>query len=222
MESVRSLRELFASLSGGATQGADPAAVLAAGGHGELPDHLVAEAIGSYADTAPVEVAEHLSGYVVAHSAASGLSIPDWHPGDGLALLVSAPQPGPGHDQPDGLVTSPVVGSEQTAHLDRHHDGTASLHERAADLDFGRGHEPDQPVAAHTVTAGFEPDQDAGTEHELHPVAWTVPELEQPVHQVDDVSDEQEHHHWADHESAHPLELPDHDAGDGFHPGAGA
>ena len=38
---------------------ADPAEVLRASGHADLPDGLVAEAVVSYADTAPIEVAEH-------------------------------------------------------------------------------------------------------------------------------------------------------------------
>jgi hypothetical protein len=95
MEQVRSLREVFASMSHGS---ADPAAALAEGGHGDLPGHLVTEAIISYADTAPVAVAEHLAPFVVAHSAVpSAVPGDDLHPDtgsglhDGFALLASAP-----------------------------------------------------------------------------------------------------------------------------------
>jgi len=93
LEQVRSLRELFASMSHGST---DPATALAASGHADLPGHLVTEAIISYADSAPVEVAEHLQPYVVANSA---VPAPEGHPApgaelhDGFALLTSAPVP---------------------------------------------------------------------------------------------------------------------------------
>jgi hypothetical protein len=69
MTSARPLRDVFADLlgdAGGARP--DPAAALAAAGHPDLPPQLVAEAVVSYADTAPVEVAEHLAPYVTAHS----------------------------------------------------------------------------------------------------------------------------------------------------------
>jgi hypothetical protein len=69
MTGARPLKDVFADLLGGG-DGArpDPEAALAAAGHPDLPPELVAEAVVSYADTAPVEVAEHLSPYVIAHS----------------------------------------------------------------------------------------------------------------------------------------------------------
>jgi hypothetical protein len=97
MTQVRPLRDVFDELAGeqpaGAGPAADPAVVLAGSGHGELPEQLVAEAIVSYADTAPVEVAAHLAPFVTAHSAVPlddpAVALPD--PASGLDLLVTAP-----------------------------------------------------------------------------------------------------------------------------------
>lgn len=96
MASARPLHELLAGLSGDpdAAQG-DPEAYLAAHGHSDLPADLVAEAVVSYADTAPVEVAEHLAPYVTAHSAVPTGEAPeqDWY-----GLLATAPDPDPAPD----------------------------------------------------------------------------------------------------------------------------
>jgi hypothetical protein len=95
MDPARPLRDVFTDLTGDAGAGAaqDPAAVLAASGHPDLPDTLVAEAIVSYADTAPPEVAEHLAPYVMANSAVPAAdptaSEPD--PSSWLDLLAGAP-----------------------------------------------------------------------------------------------------------------------------------
>ena len=95
MDPARPLRDVFTDLTGDAGAGAaqDPAAALAASGHPDLPDTLVAEAIVSYADTAPPEVAEHLAPYVMANSAVPAAdpaaSEPD--PSSWLDLLASAP-----------------------------------------------------------------------------------------------------------------------------------
>jgi hypothetical protein len=72
---------------------ADRDAVLRDNGHGDLPGGLVAEAVVSYADTAPVEVAEHLAPFVTAHSVvpADGLAAVDPDPATGLDLLATAP-----------------------------------------------------------------------------------------------------------------------------------
>lgn len=68
MTEVRPLRELLADLVGAADTHADgPTAYLAAHGH-DLPPDLVAEAVVSFADTAPPEVAEHLAPFVTAHT----------------------------------------------------------------------------------------------------------------------------------------------------------
>jgi hypothetical protein len=86
-----SLREVFDELAGGGD--ADPAEALADRGYGELPDPLLSEAIVSYADTAPVEVAEHLAPFVMVHSAVPVDRVDEVPAGDGLALLATAPEP---------------------------------------------------------------------------------------------------------------------------------
>ena len=101
MDSVRPLRDLLDELAGdpaAAAAGADPEAYLQAHGHPGLPPDLLAEALVSYAHTAPPEVAEHLSPFVIAHS-----GVPDLEDGDtaagagagdvvhGFALLAGAP-----------------------------------------------------------------------------------------------------------------------------------
>src|SRR4051794_4956964 len=133
-EPTLSLRELFASMSHG---GADPAAALAQAGHGDLPGHLVTEAIINYADSAPVEVAEHLSPYVVANSA---VPAPDGHPypvtelHDGFSLLSSAPEPvdTDATDDPFEVhhdVDHPALDDASHAvDIDGLHDGLHALH----------------------------------------------------------------------------------------------
>ena len=67
MAAARSLHEIIAGLTGDAGTSGDLAAVLHAGGHTDLPEDLLAEAVISFADTAPAEVAEHLAPFVMAH-----------------------------------------------------------------------------------------------------------------------------------------------------------
>lgn len=122
MTDARPLREVFDALAGAAgaftDRAGDPAQVLAGSGHGDLPDQLVAEAIVSYADTAPVEVAAHLAPFVTAHGAvpraAGGAEVPD--PASGLDLLATAPTGPPmaallPGDQPQ-LGDEPLPGDE--------------------------------------------------------------------------------------------------------------
>ena len=82
MEPARPLREVFAELAGTGSTG-DPGGLLR-----DLPDELVAEAVVSYAETAPVEIAEHLASFVSAHSAvgSEAPAVEDW-----LDLLATAP-----------------------------------------------------------------------------------------------------------------------------------
>jgi hypothetical protein len=115
MASARPLRDVFSELAAsGPGAGAD--AVLAAHGHGELPEGLVAEAVVSYADTAPVEVAEHLAPFVMAHSPVYP-AVTD--PGSWLDVLTTAPE---------ALDAEPEVALPE-----------AVLDVDPADLDFGGG-----------------------------------------------------------------------------------
>lgn len=88
MASARPLREVFADLVGAPSATGDPAALLRDQGHDGLPDDLVAEAVVSFADTAPIEVAEQLAPFVTAHSGVGDEPVPTsgW-----LDLLGSAP-----------------------------------------------------------------------------------------------------------------------------------
>jgi hypothetical protein len=106
MTEVRPLREVFADSAG--QHNADPAELLAAHGHPDLPEELVAEAVVSYADTAPAEVAEHLAPFVIQHG-----PMPTGEPSDTpwFDLLSTAPEPAPsGLDSPQetlGLADDP-------------------------------------------------------------------------------------------------------------------
>jgi hypothetical protein len=103
MEPVRPLRDLFDDLAnrpaGAAGEGldghgGDPLAALPDAGHPDLPDDLLAEALVSYAATAPPQVAEQLGPFVTAHSGVPAVTddypmdLPD--PAEGLGLLDGA------------------------------------------------------------------------------------------------------------------------------------
>jgi hypothetical protein len=175
MEPVHPLRELFAELAADAVPqrsgpGEDPSGLLARYGYGDLPDELLTEAIVNYAASAPVEVAEQLAPFVVAHSAVP--SRPDRElpeidservastVGHGLALLsgVTAPPAddphgGYGHDPAalDAGLHDPLV-AHDPAGLDAGLDVSAgpggAPHAATHDLDFGHG-----SAAATTATA---------------------------------------------------------------------
>jgi hypothetical protein len=92
MATARPLRDVFADVTGDeAARASDPAEFLRSSGHEDLPDTLVAEAVTSYADTAPVEVAEHLSQYVMSNSAVPGIGA-DVDPSSWLEALAGAPE----------------------------------------------------------------------------------------------------------------------------------
>jgi hypothetical protein len=75
----------------------DRQATLDEAGHPDLPDALVAEAVVSYADTAPYQVAEHLAPFVTAHGAVRLQESPGGEAdlSHGLHLLATAPETGP-------------------------------------------------------------------------------------------------------------------------------
>lgn len=131
------IREVFDELAGGGD--ADPADALADRGYGELPEPLLSEAIVSYADTAPVEVAEHLSPFVMVHSAVPVDLAAEAAASDGLALLASAPEPIVLDDPDPGAVpaTGQETGQQDTGGPeidDLSYDGGLAL-----DFDFGQG-----------------------------------------------------------------------------------
>lgn len=136
MSSARPLHELLAGLVGDADAArahGDPQAYLAVNGHPDLPADLVAEAVVSYADTAPVEVAEHLAPYVTTHSAVPSADPPaeGW-----FDLLTTAPTEDTDLD-PD---LAPAGGGDHLGDHDHDHDpGHDPGHGPGPGLDFGSG-----------------------------------------------------------------------------------
>lgn len=128
------LEELLADDVARQAHAADPAGVLGDAGHGDLPGDLVAEAIVSFADTAPFEVAEHLAPFVTAHSVVPAADGEPPAASAGLDLLATAP---------DSLDGSGVDGLEPPPDWTVPGDGEAQPDTAApplpVDLGFGRG-----------------------------------------------------------------------------------
>ncbi|MEV0900024.1 hypothetical protein [Actinoplanes sp. NPDC049802] len=138
------LRDVFAGLAG---PGRDPGDFLR-----ELPEELVAEAVVSYADTAPAEVAEHLAPFVSAHSAVGGhdqAGDPGW-----LELLATAPvEAEPEIDETDlGFGTGADTVGEPTGLFDE--DAVEITHEELPD--FGTAETGLEAGAETTVEAGMD------------------------------------------------------------------
>jgi hypothetical protein len=165
MTEARPLREVFADLADSpGPPSTDPAELLAAHGHPDLPAELVAEAVVSYADTVPPEVAEHLAPYVMAHGPIPTGEVADtpW-----TELLATAPEPELSElDSPD---VTDVVDADPADGLDFGAGATPEAigeHVEAADL-------PDDTVTEHHAgpagDLGWEPatDEDAGAEQQV-------------------------------------------------------
>jgi hypothetical protein len=218
MPPARPLRDVFAGLSGtGDGSGADarsPDALLAEAGHPQLPAGLVAEAVVSYADTAPIEVAEHLAPYVMAHSAVptdlvEDVDQPSWH-----EMLSGAPDPaGIGHLPPDDDQPGTGIAGE-TPHS---WFGSGATHD-GVDLDFGQGATgtdaaagPDHGMhAAHPAALGDGP---GGGHHgqayhgDQHVLDVLTPFDDPPPH------GDQAHHGYLEDGHVHDSQ-PHHDHGD--------
>jgi hypothetical protein len=158
MATARPLRDVFADLVGDPdASGTDPAELLREQGHDDLPDALVAEAVTSFADTAPIEVAEHLSPYVMANSAVPGVA-GEVAPGAWLSTLAEAPAvtadpAGLDPDQPAGPDASPDGA------------GVAGPADDPFSLDFGGGTGEDptsvaEPPAGPELATGVPDDLD--------------------------------------------------------------
>jgi hypothetical protein len=143
MATARPLRDVFADATGDeAARASDPAELLRANGHEDLPDTLVAEAVTSYADTASVEVAEHLSPYVMANSAVPGVET-EIDPSSWLEALSTAPEMLAATVDPAaaGLDQEPLYEPDATAP-----DGASVDGGYALDLDFGFGEAAENAV----------------------------------------------------------------------------
>jgi hypothetical protein len=188
MTPARPLHELLTDLVGdaGPAQG-DPQEYLSANGHPDLPPELVAEAVVSYADTAPVEVAEQLAPYVTAHSAvpAGEEQSADW-----FDLLTTAPtgelEADPGLDD---LSSSDSEGPDPDTDADP-----------GPEFDFGTGSADllDEPLES---TAPVEPATSTGSSTSDDSAA--------------EVADDDESRAWTDLEPADPaLDTDDSDDSD--------
>jgi hypothetical protein len=89
MSSVRPLKDVFTDAVG-AGDAAAVAELLSAGGHADLPPELVAEAVVSFADGAPPQVAEALAPFVWAYGPVPAEDAPDVDPDGWLGLLAGA------------------------------------------------------------------------------------------------------------------------------------
>lgn len=163
MDAARPLRDVFAELASDESARhayrSDPQGFLRANGHGELPSGLVAEAVVSYADLAPLETAEHLAPVVAAHSAVplDGTGLGDDEgmndPFAGLDLLASAP-------------AAPAASAvfEEGAEMDDGGGTPDSTSDDDLDVRFGEG-DPDaldHPGAGESVDVVEELDELAG------------------------------------------------------------
>jgi hypothetical protein len=122
---ARPLKDVFAGLVGDPSAGVD---ALAAAGH-DLPADLIAEAVVSFAGTAPAEVAEHLAPFVTANS---GVPTEDAGSDDWFDLLATAPDPDADEDLDDGTVIDDAAPEAQAA---------------IGELEFGAGADADDPDA---------------------------------------------------------------------------
>ncbi len=147
MDDVRPLHQVFSALAGTEAE-PDPGALGPAARGLDLPDDLLTEAIISFADTAPAEVAAHLAPFVTAHSPIAAVDPAEpaelWDAAQGLGLLAGAPT---------GLALSEPYAPERLDPL----DGLDGLAEPAVDfgpgaatpevLDLGFGYGDHQPAA---------------------------------------------------------------------------
>jgi hypothetical protein len=122
---ARPLKDVFTDLVGDPSAGAD---ALAAAGY-DLPADLVAEAVVSFAGTAPAEVAEHLAPFVTANS---GVPTDDAGTDDWFDLLATAPEStAPDLDMDEELDDGAVL------------DAAPAAHAGIGELEFGAGADAD-------------------------------------------------------------------------------
>ncbi len=169
MSSTRPLHELLADLAGDGDAGrahGDPEAYLAANGHAGLPPDLVAKAVVSYADTAPVEVAEHLAPFVTTHSAVPADEPPsdDWY--DLLTTAPAAPA--------DDLDPDPGLDPDQDPDLSDDAPWSPD-DDPGPGLDFGTGSADDLDAPADADDSATDDDQSPAGTHDqpAREAAWT-------------------------------------------------
>ncbi|MFV2109061.1 MULTISPECIES: hypothetical protein [unclassified Micromonospora] len=216
MAPARSLHEIFAGLPGDAAAHSDVAAVLDANGYADLPPELLAQAVVSFADTAPAEVAEHLAPFVTAHSQVGGDgTVPD-ELASPLDLLATAPAPAfdaampddPAFDGPDldglGLDAAPPDGPGFDTPAGFDDPGFAAG--PGMDAAFGRGDGPSvddrEPATVEPFPAGPTGDDAEPASHDGQPDAadlldgplpsgdpWALPPISEGTAGVDGVAE---------------------------------
>jgi hypothetical protein len=187
---VASLRDVFDALIGQPRH--DPVEVLREQGF-DLSAAAAADALVSYAHSAPVEVASHLQQFVMAHGpvpyAGAGGAEAVAGAGDGLGLLATAPvvvvpdrpefDSAPDLDAPSELGGTPVL--DGALGLDAHLAAAAAGTVTADEFDFGSGGMDARPTAADSDAATAEaevdvpvPEESAPDPYHLDAGAWTV------------------------------------------------
>jgi hypothetical protein len=204
MTTSRPLREVLGEQAEQLSQ--DRQATLDEAGHPDLPEALVAEAVVSYADTAPHPVAEHLAPFVTAHHAArhGEPAGPEAELSHGLHLLASAPT-GAGLGTP-GEADAAVAMDVDLDQLAPEDSDPGPAYTTAA-VDAGPPDDPDDPLAAPEFGGGAVDDARGGpdglsaeegeslppltgsTENEQFPVGADVPFVDALDEQVGDESE---------------------------------
>ncbi|SNT20146.1 hypothetical protein SAMN05421812_103699 [Asanoa hainanensis] len=139
---ARPLKDVFTDLVGDPSAAAE---ALAGAGH-DLPPDLMAEAVVSFAGSAPAEVAEHLAPFVTAHSGVPVESELD-EPAGWAELLATAPEPG-GTELDDDVPLDLPVGDPPGAAELAFGSGDTSGPGPDLDLDTDPGGDlDDEPVA---------------------------------------------------------------------------
>ncbi|RZU53992.1 hypothetical protein EV385_5929 [Krasilnikovia cinnamomea] len=205
MAPARSLHEIIAGLTGTAGTPVDLAAVLRSGGHPDLPEELLAEAVVSFADTAPAEVAEHLAPFVMAHGPITEGDTVAGGIGDLPDLLAAAPaaaaDDGPDLAAPEIDPLVDMGGGHEADDLQVH---DAGQHEWAPlEMAFGHGHDHDHAAVVDDIdfeTVAPQPQPGYGDHHDPHHLPglpdvapdaelWETPTLPDHAHDIGDLDD---------------------------------
>ncbi|MEU7908852.1 hypothetical protein [Actinoplanes sp. NPDC049118] len=200
MAPARSLHEIIAGLTGDAGTSGDLAAVLHAGGHPDLPEELLAEAVISFADTAPAEVAEHLAPFVMAHGPIAEGDAGAGEIGRLPDLLATAPSAGFGEAS---ALAAPEIdppfeaGGADAAQPPDDVDEPAEPGWAPLDTAFGHGHgaaatpvEDAGPGAVAPEAAGYADPHDLPELQDVpSPAAelWATPSLPDDAPEIDDI-----------------------------------
>ncbi|MEU4221389.1 hypothetical protein [Actinoplanes sp. NPDC026623] len=212
MAPARSLHEIIAGLAGDAGTPGDLAAVLRAGGHPDLPEDLLAEAVVSFAGTAPAEVAEHLAPFVMAHGPIADDDTAAGEIGALPGLLATVPAAEldddsapavPEIDSPFGAHDADAAQQPDVDDDDDVDDVPAESGWAPLDPAFGFGHDPTATPLDDDATDAFatEPDSEPAGYADPHDLPghldlpspdadlWDTPALPGDSPEIDDIDD---------------------------------